>query len=69
MYKEMTKFFGSNPNAHVFEDTESCTLVIATEGMTQVPALNENFRIGPYVFKCILSTEKYVAGLIHTPTL
>lgn len=69
MFEELTMFFGNDPNAHVFKDTESCILVTSTEGMSPVPALNEEFRIGPYIFKCILSTEKYVVGYIHTPTL
>lgn len=69
MFEELTMFFGNDPDAHVFKDTESCILVISTEGMTEVPALNDDFKIGPYRFKCILSADKYVVGYIHTPTL
>lgn len=70
MFEEMTKFFGNDPDAHVFEaDNSGVVLVTSTRGMQVLPVQNEDFRIGPYIFKCIICTDRVVVGHIATPTL
>lgn len=70
MFEEMTKFFGCDPDSpFLFRYDDYIFIVVSKKGMTEVPELNDQFRIGPYVFKCINVTENHVGGYIRTPTL
>lgn len=63
--KEVLEFFS---NDHVFEDKDSVTVILPVKGMSEVPSINDQFKVGPFLLKCIYATEKFVAGYIFTHT-
>ena len=66
----MCEFFGCEPDSpFLFQTGDYIYLIVSKKGMTEVPALNDTFRIGPYLFKCILVRENHICGLFHAPTL
>ena len=70
MFDKVIEFFSGIPNAHPYVyEGEHFNVILPKEGMTDVPTLNKNFRVGPYLLKCIYTTDHHVVGYIHASSL